>query len=88
MATGEREQQQCHGAATSSSPYAQRDDEPAIEAIGDLSAGQQQHDERQELREPDVAPDTQLAGVSSHIWKPSTTSIICQASVAAKRPNA
>ncbi len=33
----------------------QRDDEPPVEAVGDLPAWQQQHDERQELREADVA---------------------------------
>jgi hypothetical protein len=46
------EQQQCHRRDQLES-VCERDDEPAIEAIGDLSTGQKQHDERQELCESD-----------------------------------
>ena len=51
--------QQCRGRDQLES-VGERDDEPAIEAVGDLPAGQQQHDERQELREADVARGTPL----------------------------
>ena len=45
----------------------ERDDEPAIEAVGDLAAGQKQHDERQELREPDEAQILHFPGQLPHL---------------------
>jgi len=44
-----------------------RDDEPAVETIGDLSTGHQQHDERQELREPDEPQVFLFAGQLPHL---------------------
>ena len=52
MTAEDSEQQQCQRRDQFES-VCERDDEPAIETIGNLSAGQKQHDERQELCEPD-----------------------------------
>ena len=54
VAAGEREPQQATGAERARAVCA-GDDEPAVEAVGHLPAGQHQHDERQELREADEA---------------------------------
>ena len=84
---GQREQQQRRG-GEQLEPVGQRDDEAAVEAVGDLPAGQQQHDERQELREADVARGRPRCASASTPGSRAPRRSSARPACAAKRPYA